>query len=119
MLEAMAGKDKTQIAKDLNLDRTTVRRILSEPEVAARVQEGYSRCIELIPKAVDAVETDLEKGNGNLGIAILKGVGVLRDVPVINLGFQFDLGDLPIPEELRAKAARRVIQSNPEAAPVS
>jgi hypothetical protein len=42
------------------------------------VEEGHSRAVQLIPKALDAVEGRLDRGDGRIGISVLNGTGVLK-----------------------------------------
>jgi hypothetical protein len=42
------------------------------------IEEGRSRATELVPKAIRAVESDLDNNNGRVGLSLLAGVGVLK-----------------------------------------
>ena len=89
----VAGSSKAAIARDLNLAEATVYRILDECEIRQIVEEGHSRAVQLIPKALDAVEGRLDRGDGQIGISVLNGTGVLRsganvNVNVVNAGAQ-------------------------------
>jgi hypothetical protein len=74
----VAGSSKAQIARDLNISEPTVYRILDESEIRQIVEEGHSRAVQLIPKALDAVEGRLDCGDGRIGISVLNGTGVLK-----------------------------------------
>ena len=65
----VAGSSKAAIARDLNLAEATVYRILDECEIRQIVEEGHSRAVQLIPKALDAVEGRLDRGEGESGSA--------------------------------------------------
>jgi len=87
----VAGSSKAQIARDLNISEPTVYRILDESEIRQIVEEGHSRAVQLIPKALDAVEGRLDHGDGRIGISVLNGTGVLKPggnvtVNVANVG---------------------------------
>jgi hypothetical protein len=88
----VAGSSKAQIARDLNISEPTVYRILGESEIRQIVEEGHSRAVQLIPKALDAVEGRLDRGDGRIGISVLNGTGVLKPgnvtVNIANLGAQ-------------------------------
>jgi hypothetical protein len=84
----VAGSSKAQIARDLNISEPTVYRILDESEIKQIVEEGHSRAVQLIPKALDAVEGRLDRGDGRIGISVLNGTGVLKPGGnvIINIG---------------------------------
>jgi Helix-turn-helix domain of resolvase len=89
----VAGTSKAQIARDLNISEPTVYRILDESEIRQIVEEGHSRAVQLIPKALDAVEGRLDRGDGRIGISVLNGTGVLKPggnvtVNIANVGAQ-------------------------------
>ncbi len=71
------GKSKAQIAREMKIDRETVTRILSEPEISEAIEASRSRCVAMLPKAERAVERQLEKGDGDLGLRLLEKSGVL------------------------------------------
>ena len=86
----VTGSSKAAIARDLNLAEATVYRILDESEIRQIVEEGHSRAVQLIPKALDAVEGRLDRGDGRIGISVLNGTGVLKPggvtVNIANVG---------------------------------
>ena len=89
----VAGSSKAQIARDLSIAEPTVYRILDESEIRQIVEEGHSRAVQLIPKALDAVEGRLDRGDGRIGISVLNGTGVLKTgsnltVNIANVGAQ-------------------------------
>jgi CENP-B N-terminal DNA-binding domain len=89
----VTGSSKAAIARDLNLAEATVYRILDECEIRQIVEEGHSRAVQLIPKALDAVEGRLDRGDGRIGISVLTGTGVLRPggnvtINIANVGAQ-------------------------------
>jgi hypothetical protein len=89
----VTGSSKAAIARDLNLAEATVYRILDECEIRQIVEEGHSRAVQLISKALDAVEGRLDQGDGRIGISLLNGTGVLKPggnvtVNIANLGAQ-------------------------------
>lgn len=49
--KTVAGKTKTQIAKELGVTRNTVRRILNESEIDQILGEGKSAIMQLVPHA--------------------------------------------------------------------
>ena len=55
----VAGASKAQITRDLNISEPTAYRILDESEIRQIVEEVHSRAVQLIPKALDAVEGHL------------------------------------------------------------
>jgi hypothetical protein len=71
------GHSKAEIARRLRIDRETVTRILSEPEHKEAIEASRSRCVGLLPKAERAVERQLDKGDGDLGLRFLEKSGVL------------------------------------------
>jgi hypothetical protein len=71
------GKSKSQIAREMKIDRETVTRILADPEINEAIEASRSRCVAMLPKAERAVERQLEKGDGDLGLRFLEKSGVL------------------------------------------
>lgn len=63
---------------DLGLDRSTVARILETSQFQQAIEYGNIRVHRMIPKACDALESELDKGNGNLGLKVLQGVGIVN-----------------------------------------
>jgi hypothetical protein len=104
----VAGNSKAQIARDLNISEPTVYRILDESEIRQIVEEGHSRAVQLIPKALDAVEGRLDRGDGRIGISVLSGTGVLKPggnvtVNIANVGAQ-QWVQLQLQKELNTKS---------------
>jgi len=50
------GESKRKIARDLQMGRETVDRILSESQVEAAVAQGRSQLIEMVPKALQLIQ---------------------------------------------------------------
>jgi hypothetical protein len=70
---------KTKIAADLHMAHNTVTTILEEADLDEQILAGRASCVSLIPEAVTAVQHGLRKGDGNLGVRFLEGVGVIGD----------------------------------------
>jgi hypothetical protein len=77
MAKYSQGDNKSQIASDLNISRGTVYAILSQSDIEQQVLEGRSRVVQLIPKAIAAVENRLAKNDGSVAIGVLRGTQVL------------------------------------------
>jgi hypothetical protein len=60
--QRLQGDSKRKIARDLDIDRKTVDRILSESQIEEAVAQGRSRLVELVPKALQVIEAALEQG---------------------------------------------------------
>lgn len=75
------GQSKARIARKLGIDRETVTRILDEPEIKEAVEASRSRCIALLPKAEQAVERQLDEGDGDLALRLLEKSGVFAGEP--------------------------------------
>jgi hypothetical protein len=58
----LQGESKRKIARDLQMGRDTVDRILSESQVEAAVAQGRSRLIEMVPKALQLIQRALDQG---------------------------------------------------------
>lgn len=79
--QRLAGKSKSKIARDLHISRPTVRRILAEPEIATLLEDAKAKTYALLDDATEACRWQLrKKHNGNIGLELLKGVGILRSV---------------------------------------
>jgi len=58
----LQGDSKRQIARDLDVNRRTVDRILSESQIEEAVAQGRSRLVEMVPKALQLIEIAIEQG---------------------------------------------------------
>tara|TARA_R110000868_G_scaffold62962_2_gene189929 strand:- start:115 stop:543 length:429 start_codon:yes stop_codon:yes gene_type:complete len=82
---AINGITQQEIANELNVNRTTVNRILSSAEVKQILKDADSRIHSLVAKALDTVDdalngraTDMTNGL-KASIALLKSTGALKD----------------------------------------
>jgi hypothetical protein len=76
--------------------------------------------VEIIPKAVKAIENQLDQGNGNLGLKFLQLTGVLKAEAEIGAetGTTLTLGNLPQTDELAVENSGRRDLPNQEAEPI-
>lgn len=72
------GQSNTQIGKELDIDRATVASILDRSGFSQAIEYGMVRVHRLIPKACDAIEKELDEGNGTLGFKLLQGAKVIE-----------------------------------------
>jgi hypothetical protein len=79
---ALLGASNLQIAKDLNIDRATVKRILSSTDIQHHIEIGRSDCVRMIPKSVRVIRQRLEKGSETAALSILRGTQVLQNQPI-------------------------------------
>lgn len=56
------GESKRKIARDLEMGRNTVDRILSESQVEAAVAQGRTQIVELVPKALQLIQRAIDQG---------------------------------------------------------
>ena len=93
----IAGQSAYQINRELGISRSTVAVILSEPEFAMIIAECRSLCAQIMPKAVRALESQLEKGDGDLGLNFLEKMGVIGDIskPDVNINVGLALEGMP------------------------
>jgi hypothetical protein len=56
------GESKRKIARDLEMGRNTVDRILSESQVEAAVAQGRTQLVELVPKAIQLIQRAIDQG---------------------------------------------------------
>ena len=78
LARSATGASNSQIAREMGIDRETVSRILSEPEIAAVIQQGKNDVVRMVPKAVGVVDDALDKKNAKVAMGVLTGVGVLK-----------------------------------------
>ena len=71
------GEAKRKIARDLGISSPTVDVIIKEANIDQQIASGKLLCAPLIPKAVTAIETQLGKGDGELGRKFLNDMGVI------------------------------------------
>ena len=72
------GKSFDQICAELHTTIRTVRHVLYAPEAEReRQRRVHERALFLAPKAVRAIEQQLESGNGALGLRLLEDLGVV------------------------------------------
>jgi DNA-binding IclR family transcriptional regulator len=82
LANALIGASNSQIAKDLNIDRATVKRILSASDMQHHIEIGRSDCVRMIPKSVRVIRQRLEKGSETAALSILRGTQVLINQPL-------------------------------------
>jgi hypothetical protein len=58
----LQGDSKRKIARDLEMGRNTVDRILSESQVEAAVAQGRTQLVELVPKAIQLIPQAIDQG---------------------------------------------------------
>lgn len=73
------GDSKTQIAKDLGIDRATVRRIIDTSEISKIVEQGKSDCYAMVPRSTLNVGNAVNRGNLKASFGVLRGTGVLKN----------------------------------------
>ena len=73
------GKPISHIAKQLGIANNTTREIIKDSNIDQQLALGHVGCAMLIPKATQAIEKSLDRGDGSLGIRLLEGLGVLGE----------------------------------------
>jgi hypothetical protein len=73
---SIAGQSKRKIAVEEHLDRGTVSRILSQPEIAAIRQETISGVYHMKDKALEALEDLIRQRHAATVIAYFQGLGI-------------------------------------------
>src|ERR1700680_5075688 len=72
------GKSFDEICTELKTTIRTVRHVLYAPEAEReRQRRAHERALFLVPKAVRAIEQQLDGGDGTLGLRLLEGLGVV------------------------------------------
>ncbi len=72
------GKTFDQICADLKTTTRTVRHVLHATEAEReRQRRAHERALFLTPKALGAIEQQLDEGNGTLGLRLLEDLGVV------------------------------------------
>ena len=77
-----AGQSKTSIANDLGVHRNVIANVLNEGEIQQYIDYGRNRAVSLIPRSLDVAEKRLDKCDGSMAIAILRGTKVLQNESV-------------------------------------
>ncbi|MGD0462009.1 MAG: helix-turn-helix domain-containing protein [Tepidisphaeraceae bacterium] len=86
----LTGKSIAETARTAGVSRTTIYQWMrNDPVFQAAYNEWHdqlregsrSRLLLLTEKATDAVEKALEAGDAKMGLQLLKGMGMLRDLP--------------------------------------
>ena len=77
LIRALEGQGQREIARKEGLHRSTVVRILSQPEFMAVLTEARSHVARLLPKAVDTLEHHLDKKDLQAALATLHGMQIL------------------------------------------
>lgn len=72
------GKTFDEICAALHTTTRTVRHVLHAPEAEReRQRRAHERALFLTPKALGAIERQLDEGNGGLGLRLLEDLGVV------------------------------------------
>jgi hypothetical protein len=72
------GKSFDQICAELHTTIRTVRHVLYAPEAEReRQRRAHERALFLVPKALGAIERQLDEGNGVLGLRLMEDLGVV------------------------------------------
>jgi hypothetical protein len=79
ILARSKGMSQREIAEQTGVCRSSIVGILGEADVDQQLEKARIGAIGLYPKALRAVETDLESGNGTLGIRLLEGIGAIGE----------------------------------------
>lgn len=58
----LGGDSKRKIARDLDVNRKTVDRILSESQVEAAVAQGRTQLVEMVPRAMQLIQKAIDEG---------------------------------------------------------
>ena len=66
------GQSKRMISQQLGMTRNTVTNILEEANIEQAMRSGTERSVNLIYKALNAVEGKLDKGDANIGVKLLE-----------------------------------------------
>lgn len=95
LARSASGASNSQIAREMGIDRETVSKILSEPEIAAVIQQGKNEVVQMVPKATAVFNRALNKDDTRVATSVLTGVGVLksesnRDSSRISLSITLD-----------------------------
>jgi|SRR5579859_133176 len=72
ILSRVEGKPWSHIAKDLGIAVNTAKAIVEESDVDRQLSTAHALSTTLLPKAIQAVEKTLDKGDGILGLNFLK-----------------------------------------------
>jgi hypothetical protein len=112
------GKTFDEICVELKTTIRTVRHVLHAPEAEReRQRRAHERALFLAPKAVRAIEKQLDCGDGTLGLRLLEGLGVVGreaiHVQVNAQNAQFNLINSEMIEAARAAAAQMKAQDLP------
>ena len=81
--EAASGKSAQEIAKEYNVSRSSIHRVLSSDEAKQLVKEGNSELTSLIADAIEVTKKILRGHDMGLAfqaaVRVLKSVGIMRD----------------------------------------
>jgi hypothetical protein len=58
----LGGDSKRKIARDLDVNRKTVDRILCESQVEAAVAQGRTQLVEMVPRAMQLIQKAIDEG---------------------------------------------------------
>lgn len=103
--KAMINTSNRQIARDLDIDASTVKAILSASEIQAHVQEVRSAFIvnNDLWKAKKVICAKLAKNSESAATTILRGFNVLQTRPEINVQNNYAASYMQIVQAERAE----------------
>lgn len=77
LIKRICGAKIEEIAKEFGLATATTGALLKEAERRSLITVARDKVLTLVPKAIAVVDTHLEEGDKDVGLEVLKGVGLL------------------------------------------
>lgn len=101
-------QSKSQIARDLNITRKSVDRILAEPEIKTIISQAKSDMAKIVPMAVKTVDKRVREGSESASLAVLRGMRVLESdaKPNVIIGNANIVISTPMPDDWQQELAK-------------
>jgi DNA-binding MarR family transcriptional regulator len=111
---ALIGASNTQIAKDLQIDRATVKNILTSAEIQQHIEVGRSDCVRMIPQSVRVIRQRLEKGSETAALSVLRGTQVLVNQQIASVTNNFQANTWLVMKQQKQAEQAQVIEVQPD-----
>jgi hypothetical protein len=87
LIKRICGTKIAEIAREFQVAEQYAGKLISDAAKRSLIATARDKVLTLVPKAIAVIDTHLEEGDKDVGLEVLKGVGLLgRNNTIIDLG---------------------------------